>query len=95
MNIFLKRRPFNKIEENGKSLKERNLHINFIKIHILTSSMSIFCDLCSEGERIWAGVDGVYGAMSLLEPVPTARGSLCYYKSREGEDKWREAETFK
>ena len=50
---------------------------------------------CSEGERIWAGVDGVYGAMSLLEPVPTARGSLCYYKSREGEDKWREAETFK
>ena len=50
---------------------------------------------CLEGERIWAGVDGVYGAMSLLEPVPTARGSLCYYKSREGEDKWREAETFK
>ena len=57
--------------------------------------MSLFNDLCSEGERIWAGVDGVYGAMSLLEPVPTARGSLCYYKSREGEDKWRDAETFK
>ena len=48
-----------------------------------------------EGERIWAGVDGVYGSMSMLEPVPTAKGSLCYYKSREGEDKWREAETFK
>jgi len=26
---------------------------------------------------------------------PTAKGSLCYYKSREGEDKWRESETFK
>ena len=63
-----------------------------IKDHTRSPSNDL---VCLEGERIWAGVDGVYGAMSLLEPVPTARGSLCYYKSREGEDKWREAETFK
>ena len=50
----------------------------------------------TDGERIWAGVDNVYGGMStMLEPIPTAKGSLCYYKSKEGEDKWREVETFK
>ena len=50
----------------------------------------------SDGERVWAGVDNVYGEMStMMEPKPTAKGNLCYYKSFEGEDKWREAETFK
>ena len=49
-----------------------------------------------DGERIWAGVEGVYGGVtSMMEPTPTAQGSLCYYTAREGEDKWREAETFK
>ena len=44
-------------------------------------------------ERIWAGVKNAY-AMN-YDAQPTAKGSLCYYKSREGEDKWRESETFK
>jgi len=44
-------------------------------------------------ERIWAGVENAY-AMN-YDAKPTAKGSLCYYKSREGEDKWRESETFK
>ena len=29
------------------------------------------------------------------EPIPTAKGSLCYYKPKHGGDKWREAETFR
>jgi len=49
----------------------------------------------SENERtnemVWAGVDMTHR----YEHLPTAKGSLCYYKAREGEDKWREAETFK
>ena len=50
----------------------------------------------SDGERIWAGVEGVYGGVSsMMEATPTAQGSLCYYTAREGEDKWREAEIFK
>jgi len=42
-------------------------------------------------ERIWAGVKNPY----TYEATPTAYGSLCYYRSKEGEDKWREADTFK
>ena len=50
----------------------------------------------SDVERIWAGVDNVYGEMSTMsEPQPTAKGSLCYYQSKEGEDKWRESNTFR
>ena len=52
--------------------------------------------LSADGEKIFAGVDNVYGGMSTMsEPQPTAKGSLCYYKSKEGEDKWRESETFR
>ena len=50
----------------------------------------------SDVEKIWAGVDNVYGDMSTMsEPQPTAKGSLCYYQSKEGEDKWRESNTFR
>ena len=50
----------------------------------------------SEVEKIWAGVDNVYGEMATMsEPQPTAKGSLCYYQSKEGEDKWRESNTFR
>merc|ERR1719471_630166 len=47
-----------------------------------------------DSERIWAGVENAFSEMSNMRK-PTAKGSLCYYKSREGEDKWREVETFK
>ena len=50
----------------------------------------VACGHVSETERIWAGVKTVN-----YEAQPTAKGSLCYYKSREGEDKWRESQTFR
>lgn len=42
-------------------------------------------------EAIWAGVEEAIR----YEPIPTAKGSLCYYKPKHGGDKWREAETFR
>jgi hypothetical protein len=43
-----------------------------------------------ETERIYAGVDDPYS----YTPVPVAKGALCYYQSKNGQDKWREAATF-
>jgi hypothetical protein len=43
-----------------------------------------------ETERIYAGVEEPYS----YSPVPVAKGALCYYQSKNGQDKWREATTF-
>jgi hypothetical protein len=43
-----------------------------------------------ESERIYAGVEEPHS----YSPVPVAKGALCYYQSKNGQDKWREATTF-
>ncbi|XP_023345279.1 protein Skeletor, isoforms B/C [Eurytemora carolleeae] len=43
------------------------------------------------GEKIFAGVEDPYG----FNPLPTAKGALCYWQSKQGQDRWRESRTFK
>jgi len=75
---------------DNKELGSVNYHPFYI-----TSSRDGGYGKKSESERqnevIWAGVEEPFK----YEPIPTAKGSLCYYKAKEGEDKWREAQNFK
>merc|ERR550519_2939072 len=42
-------------------------------------------------ERIYAGVDHPYQE---FQAKPTVQGDFCRWTSKDGEDKWRESETF-
>jgi hypothetical protein len=55
-----------------------------------TSAFSKAPILFPESERIYAGVEEPHS----YSPVPVAKGALCYYQSKNGQDKWREATTF-